>query len=103
RAKRLCKLLELQEQGQTYVDKLRKILLGQGQSSPDIEVVFVLGRPIQEQADNPERVKNSLAAVSPGSRITHYDTLIHSAERGYAQYLKASKKLDRLEGIVERI
>ena len=103
RAKRLCKLLELQEQGQTYVDKLKKILLGQGQSSPDIEVVFVLGRPIQEQADNPERVKNSLAAVSPGSRITHYDTLIRSAERGYAQYLKASKKLDRLEGIVERI
>ena len=47
RAKRLCKLLELQDQGQTYVDKLKKILLGQGQSSPDIEVVFVLGRPIQ--------------------------------------------------------
>ena len=57
RARRLCKLLELQGQGQTYVDKLRKILLNQGDNSPDIEVVFVLGRPIQEQADNPERLK----------------------------------------------
>ena len=103
RAGRLCKLLELQGQGQTYVDKLRKILLHQGDNSPDIEVVFVLGRPIQEQDDNPERLKNSMAAVSPGSRITHYDTLIRGAEVAYSEYLKASKKLDRLEGIVERI
>ena len=103
RAGRLCKLLELQGQGQTYVDKLRKILLHQGGNSPDIEVVFVLGRPIQEQADNPERLKNSMAAVSPGSRITHYDTLIRGAEEAYSEYLKASEKLDRLESIVERI
>ena len=103
RAGRLLKLLELQGQGQTYVDKLRKILLGQGHSSPDIEVVFVLGRPIQEQADNPVRLKASMAAVSPGSRITYYDTLIRGAEEAYSEYLKASEKLDRLEGIVERI
>ena len=103
RAGRLLKLLELQGQGQTYVDKLRKILLAQRHSSPDIEVVFVLGRPIQEQADNPERLKASMAAVSPGSRITYYDTLIRGAEEAYSEYLKASEKLDRLEGIVERI
>lgn len=103
RAGRLLKLLELQEQGQTYVDKLGKILLAQGHSSPDIEVVFVLGRPIQEQNDNPDRLKNSMAAVSPGSRITYYDTLIQGAQEAYSEYLKASEKLDRLEGIVERI
>ena len=103
RAGRLLRLLELQEQGQAYVDKLRKILLGQGQRSPDIEVVFVLGRPIREQNDNPERLKNSMAAVSPGSRITYYDTLIQGAQEAYSEYLKASAKLDRLEGIVERI
>lgn len=103
RAGRRCKLLELQGQGQTYVDKLRNILLNQGDNSPDIEVVFVLGRPIQEQADNPERLKNSMAAVSPGSRITYYDTLIRGAEEAYSEYLKASERLDRLEGIVERI
>ena len=103
RAGRLCKLLELQAQGQTYVDKLRKILLNQGDNSPDIEVVFVLGTPIQEQGDNPERLKNSMAAISPGSRITHYDTLIQGARDAYSEYLKASRELDRLEDIVERI
>ena len=103
RAGRKLKLLDLQGQGQTYVDKLRKILLKQGDGSPDIEVVFVLGKPIQEQADNPERLKASMAAVSPGSRVIYYDTLIRGAEEAYSEYLKASKKLDRLEGIVERI
>ena len=103
RSGRLLKLLELQEQGQTYVDKLRKILLKLGNTSPDIEVVFVLGKPIQEQAINPERLKASMLAVSPGSRITHYDALIQGAREAYSKYLQASKDVDRLEGIVERI
>ncbi len=103
RAGRVLRLLKLQEQGQSYVDKLRKILLNQGDSSPDIEVVFVLGKPIQEQADNPERLKSSMAAVSPGSRVTYYDTLIHGAQEAYSEYLQASEDLDRLESIVARI
>ncbi len=103
RAGRLIKLLELQGQGETYVDKLRKILLSMGHNSPNIEVVFVLGRPIHEQTDNPDRLKYSMAAVSPGSRITYYDTLIQGAHEAYSEYLVASKNLDRLEGIVERI
>ena len=103
RAGRVLKLLDLQEQGQRYVDKLKKILLKQVDGSPDIEVVFVLGKPIQEQADNPERLKASMTAVSPGSRVIYYDTLIRGAEEAYSEYLKASEELDRLEGIVERI
>ena len=34
-----------------------------------------------------------MAAVSPGSRITHYDTLIRGAEEAYSEYLKESEKL----------
>src|SRR5690606_14692770 len=74
KAGRKMKLLELQEQGQTYVDKVRKILAAQGVSSPDVEVIFVLGRPVDEETTFPERLKASMAAVSPGSRIVHYDT-----------------------------
>ena len=103
KAGRKMKLLELQEQGQTYVDKLRKILLSQGDSSPNIEVVFVLGKPVADERDNPDRVKASMAAVSPGSRIVHYDALIQGAQNAYSEYLKKSKALDRLENIVDRI
>ena len=103
KSERKMKLLELQEQGQTYVDKLRKILLSQGDNSPNIEVVFVLGKPVDDEKDNPDRVKASMAAVSPGSRIVHYDSLIQGAENAYSEYLKKSKELDRLETIVDRI
>ncbi len=103
RAGRRPRLLELQEQGITYVDKLRKILVKQGERSPDIEVVFVLGRPLPEQTDNPQRLKASMTAVSPGSRVTYYQTLIRGAREAYTSYMRASENLDRLARIVERI
>jgi hypothetical protein len=96
-------LLELQEQGQTYVDKLRKILLAQGERTPNIEVIFILGKPVDEEGNNPDRLKASMSAISPGSRIVHYDSLIKGAQEAYSEYLEKSKELDKLEGIVDRI
>ena len=100
RVGRKMKLLELQDQGQTYVDKLKKILLTQNEPMPNIEVVFVIGQPVDEEATNPDRVKSSMAAVSPGSRIVHYDTLINGARKAYAEYLQKTHDLDKLEKIV---
>ena len=100
---RKMKLLELQEQGQTYVDKLRRIMLAQDDHSPNIEVIFILGRPVDDEKENPDRVKASMTAVSPGSRIVHYDALIQGAQSAYSGYLEKSKELDRLEMIVDRV
>ena len=96
-------LLELVEQGQTYVDKLTKILREQNQTSPDIEVIFVLGKTVDEEASNPDRLKSSMTSISPGSRIVHYDTLIRGAQEAYSAYIEKSKSLDKLEEIVDRI
>lgn len=96
-------LRELVEQGQTYVDKLTKILREQNQTSPDIEVIFVLGKTVDEEAANPERLKSSMTSISPGSRIVHYDTLIRGAQEAYSAYIEKSKSLDKLEKIVDRI
>lgn len=103
KVQRAMKLLELQEQGQTYVDKLKKILLAQNEPTPNIEVIFVIGKPVDEEATNPDRLKSSMAAVSPGSRIVHYDTLIRGAQEAYSAYIDKSKELDKLENIVNRI
>jgi len=96
---RKMKLLELQEQGSTYVDKIKKILKAKGEDSPNIEVVFVIGHPIDE-ANNVDRVKASMEAVSKGSRIVLYDQLIDGARRAYAEYLQRSYELDKLEKLV---
>lgn len=103
KVRRTVKLLELQEQGQTYVDKLKKILLAQNETTPNIEVIFVIGKPVDEEASNPDRLKSSMAAISPGSRIVHYDTLIRGAQEAYSAYIDKSKELDKLENIVNRI
>ena len=103
KVQRKMKLIELQQQGQIYVDKLKKILLAQNEPTPDIEVVFVIGLPVDEEASNPDRVKSSMTAVSPGSRIVHYDTLIRGAQEAYSAYIDKSKELDKLESIVNKI
>ena len=103
RVKRKMKLLDLQEQGQTYADKLEKILLSQGDATPNIEVVFVLGEAIDEERSNPERLKLSMATISPGSRIVYYDSLIEGARKAYSEYLEKSKELNKLERIVDKI
>ena len=94
RAGRKMKRSELVDQGTSYVDKLIKILSKQGELSPNIEVVFVLGKPIDEEKNNPQRLKASMESISPGSRITHYDALISGVQNAYSEYLKASKELD---------
>lgn len=103
RVGRKMSLIELQAQGQTYVDKLKKILLKQGQATPNIEVVFVLGQPVEEEASNPGRLKSSMDAISPGSRIVHYDSLIRGAQEAYSEYLDKSKQFDKLEKLVDKI
>jgi len=100
---RKMKLIDLQGQGQTYVDKLRKICVQLGEQTPNIEVVFVIGIPVDEEGSNAERIKASMDAVSPGSRIKHYDELIKGAQDAYSEYLEKSKELDKLDSIVEKI
>lgn len=103
RAGRKMKIGELQNQGFLYVDKLKKILAAQGETNPKIEVVFVIGPPLDEEGHDSSRVSNMLAAVSPGSRIVHFDKLIDSALRAYQSYITSNKELDRIDNVVDKL
>ncbi len=103
RAGRKVKLLELVDQGLNYSKILKKILLNQGDKSPTIQVVFVLGKLMEEGSNDPDLVTRSMAVISPGSRIVHYDTLIKGAQNAYSEYLAKSKKFDQIEEIIEQI
>ncbi len=103
RSQRSIQLLDLVGQGQKYVDKLKKILTVQNEQDPNIEVVFVLGKPLPEESTNPDRIKSSMDSISNGSRIKYYDGLIESALNAYSSYLEQSKELDKVERIVDQI
>ncbi len=103
RVGRKLKLLDLVEQGQTYVDKLKKILQKQDENSPNIEVVFVLGKPVDEESNDPNRLKASMDSISPGSRIVHYDSLIQGALNAHSEYLIKTAELDKIQKIVDQL
>lgn len=99
RAKAVTPAVALATQGKKYVNKLKKILLQQGVIEPDIEVVFVVGKPLTEA---PDEIKSLMGYVSSGSKIKTYHELIQGALNGYSEYLQQDRKIARLEEIVER-
>ncbi|UOO76506.1 ATP-binding protein [Neisseria sp. Dent CA1/247] len=97
-------IFELAEQGRTYVRKLKKILLEtENNPSPNIEVIFVIGKPLEDEERDPESIKHFMNGVSPGSRIVHYDSLIENAQKSYQDYLNETEKLNKLDQILDNI
>ena len=68
-----------------------------------IEVVFVIGRPLDEESDDPEYVERAMSALASGSRIKHYDGLIENALQAYDEYAQERKKVDRIAEIVDSL
>lgn len=97
---------DLKVQGGKYAVALRQVLAAQGVEDPDIEVVFVLGKPPKVttavlQKDK-EYIDSSLAMIN--GRIRYYDQLITNALAQYEEYLNASahaRQLDELLGSIE--
>ena len=103
RAGRRMKLEELEQQGRKYVDGLQSILVSMEEPHPSIEVVFVLGKPLREEASNRARLQHAMNSISLGSRVTHYDALIRRAEQSYKEFLNQSSTLDNITQIVDQI
>ncbi|WP_133000970.1 BbrUII/HgiDII family restriction enzyme [Luteimonas arsenica] len=107
RAKRQVSLLELAEQGNKYVDELKRLLVKHGEAEDpekiDVEVIFVLGDRVSEQYSNPDRYKFQMNSISPGSRICTYDELTTNALNSYSEYLARTKRLGELAKLVDSI
>jgi len=100
RAARVMDVLSLVGQGRKYQTALRKCLKATGRDKEPYEIVFVLGRPLRDEDDD-NFVKPQLASIN--GRIVQYDHLIDNASKAYAEYLKASKNLDRIASIVDKL
>lgn len=96
---------DLKVQGGKYAVALRQVLAAQGVDEPDIEVVFVLGKPPKVttavlQKDK-EYIDSSLATIN--GRIRYYDQLITNALAQYEEYLKASAHARQLDELLSSI
>ena len=100
KSSRKMHVLDLVSQGDKYkvaVEKAGKVCLGK---TPDVEVIFVLGRPVHEE-ERPEFVRDALKSVN--GRIVYYDQLIDGALRAYSDYLDRQKNAARVRDIVDRV
>ncbi|MCO6465978.1 MAG: ATP-binding protein [Bradyrhizobiaceae bacterium] len=96
-------LNKLFEQGRLYSTTLRKILRAMDIESPNVEVIFVIGRQIDEEISDPEGVKSAMTSIAPGSRIVHYDGLIRGAMKSYSEYLEADDRARKLYTLIDQI
>ena len=103
RASRRLHLGELVDQGGKYRAALGKCLRSQGIESPNMSIVFVVGKPVHEEdePDGPEQVKKLLAALN--ARVVQYETLIAGARSQYGEYLQRSSSADRIDGILRQL
>lgn len=104
RVQRLLKAPELLEQGGKYRTALEKCLNQQGITNPHIEIVFVLGKLVEEES-NPslgrEYVEKVLSSLN--ARVVYYEEMIGNAQKAYGEYLEHSKKMDTLDAILQNI
>ena len=100
---RLLHIAELVEQGEKYVSALEKCLEASGESNPQIAVIFVLGKPVAEEASSggKKRVSETLKGIN--GRIVYYDTLIATALRQYQEYFDKSEKTDKIAKIIDAL
>ncbi len=94
---------EMYAQGSLYVKKLKKVLAAKGESDPDIEVIFVIGKPLDDEINDPDSIKHLLNAISPGSSIVHYDSLIEGAIASYSEYIQQNTEVEKYAAIVDNL
>lgn len=102
RAGRLLSMMELTEQGYKYRSALEACIKAQSGSdaSPQIEIVFVLGRPVKEAGD-PTFVAKQLESLN--ARIVYYEQLINGANMAYSEFLEKSAAADKIQSLVDRL
>ena len=101
RAERTLKIGDLVSQGQGYYSALKKCLNKMGIENPNIQVYFVLGKPVKEQDDASlpdDFIKNALNSIH--GHIRFYEQMIDNARKSYADYLEKDEALGRLDRIL---
>ena len=72
-----------------------------GIENPNIQVYFVLGKPVKEQDDASlpdDFIKNALNSIH--GHIRFYEQMIDNARKSYADYLEKDEALGRLDRIL---
>lgn len=93
----------LMEQVDSYRAALHKLLAETGETSPHIDTVCVVGKPLSDWAQPDGRRESELSLKPKSIRVVTYQSLIEQAQRAYLDFLKRSQEAGRIVGIWKRI
>jgi hypothetical protein len=89
---------KLAEQASKYKSALSKCLITSGAKDIHIEVIVVLGEPLDEPT---EAVSKRLS--TEGARLVYYDTLVEHSIQSYQTYLEKNKEIGKIRALIEKI
>lgn len=92
RADRIITLSELIKQVNKYYEALNKVLTEIEKTNNIFEILFVVGKPIDNNDNISNRQKVSEMLKPLNTRIVYYKELIENAYKSYNEYIVANKK-----------
>lgn len=103
RADRIIKTDEVVKQVKKYHDALQKALYELNYKNSAFEILFVVGRPIDnnDSLDNRTIVDNIIKPLN--ARIVYYQELIQNAFKAYSEYIAANKQAQPLIEIFDKL
>lgn len=103
RASRLLSTLDVYAQLQKYRRAASKILEQTGRRNQPIELICVIGRPLQDW-DDPDGLRQSIDILRAiNARVVMYRELIDNASKAYQEYVDKNKEAGRIYELVKSI
>lgn len=96
RADRIVTTSEVTSQISKYSDALEKVLGEMCGSNYAYEILFVIGKPIDNDTREIKREKTANALAAYNARIIYYKELIENASKAYTEYIAANKQSQQI-------
>lgn len=105
RPKRPMKIGQLIDQGDKYRGGLRKLLAKRKRENENVEVVFLIGEPLEGWDEKHQRQRNedNESLQRKGMRVLLYKELLDNAQRIYSEYLNKRKETGRIQKLLNSI
>lgn len=103
RAERIVSRSEIDAQVTKYKAALRKLLDAQGRSDEPIEVVVLVGQPLEEWTTPESRKETEDMLRIAGVRVMMYQELLKNAYDAYQAFLQKREDLGHLRAVVEHL
>ncbi len=103
RSDRVVSLGELNQQISKYNSALEKVLSEAGKGLPAIEIICVLGKPVDNKYDESHRDKVSKSIAAFNGRIVFYKELIENAFKSYSEYVEKNRETQPLINLIKEL